>query len=182
MPLIFLIGMPGSGKTTLGRALAAEMNMDFIDLDEFIEERSEATIGQIFEQVGEATFREIERKGLQEVVTRGSAIVACGGGTPCQSGNMDFINAHGLSIWLTTTAERIASRLCLPQEKARRPHIAAMIDEEVLDYVQRLMAEREPFYAQAMLRFDSTRLESIDEINETACALATLLTRVLGSV
>ena len=176
MGVIFLIGMPGCGKTTLGRALAAEMDMPFIDLDEYIEERCEATIGQIFEQAGEQAFREIERQALQAVAAMDGAIVACGGGTPCQHGNMELINQSGLSIWLTTSAQRITERLCLPQEKAKRPAIAHMTDAEVLDFVTRQLAERQPFYEQAMLRFDSTRLESVEEIAATARALATLLT------
>ena len=176
MGVIFLIGMPGCGKTTLGRALAAEMDMPFIDLDEYIEERCEATIGQIFEQAGEQAFREMERQALHEVATMDSAIVACGGGTPCQHGNMELINQSGLSIWLTTSAQRITERLCLLQEKAKRPAIAHMTDTEVLDSVNRQLAEREPHYEQAMLRFDSTRLESVEEITATARALAALLT------
>ncbi|MBQ1722712.1 MAG: shikimate kinase, partial [Muribaculaceae bacterium] len=110
MGVIFLIGMAGCGKTTLGRALAAEMNVAFVDLDEYIEERCEATIGEIFKQTGEQTFREIERKALLEVAAMDDAIVACGGGTPCQPGNMEIINSHGLSIWLTTNAQRITER------------------------------------------------------------------------
>ncbi len=175
MGVIFLIGMPGCGKTTLGRALAAEMDVAFVDLDEYIEERCEASISQIFEQAGEPVFREIERKALLEVAAMQHAIVACGGGTPCQPGNMEIINAHGLSIWLTTNAQRITERLCLPEQKAKRPAIAHMTDAEVLDYVTRQMAERKPHYEQAMLRFDSTRLESVEEIAATAHALATLL-------
>lgn len=175
MGVFFLIGMAGCGKTTLGRALAAEMNVAFVDLDEYIEERCEATIGEIFKQAGEQTFREIERKALLEVAAMDDAIVACGGGTPCQPGNMEIINTHGLSIWLTTNAQRITERLCLPEQKAKRPAIALMTDDEIFDYVTRQLAEREPCYEQAMLRFDSTRLESVEEIAATAHALATLL-------
>ena len=169
--------MPGCGKTTLGRALAAEMNVAFIDLDEYIEERCEATINQIFSTVGETRFREIEQQALHEVAAMNGVIVACGGGTPCHSGNMEFINEHGLSIWLTTSAQRITQRLCLPEEKAKRPAIVRLTDDELLDFVNHQLAERQPFYEQAHLRFDSTRLESVEEIAATARALATLLTQ-----
>lgn len=168
--------MAGCGKTTLGRALAAEMNMDFIDLDEYIEERCEMTISDIFEQAGEVAFREIEQKALQAVAGMRDVIVACGGGTPCHGNNIEFINQSGLSIWLTTSVERITSRLCLPEEKLKRPQIASMSNEEIQAYVLTVMAEREPYYAQAMLRFDSTRLESAEEITATAHALAGILT------
>lgn len=176
MNAIFLIGYMGCGKTTLGMALAQCMGVPFIDLDDYIEERCEATVKEIFARVGEQGFREIERKCLDEVALQAQgAIVACGGGTPCQPGNMELMNRVGLTIWLTTSAERIASRLALPEQKAKRPLIAAMDDSEILDYVKSHLAQREPHYSQAQLTFDSTLLESVEEINDTAHQLARLL-------
>ena len=176
MNVIFLIGYMGCGKTTLGMALASELGVPFIDLDDYIEERCEATIKEIFAQAGEQRFREIERQCLQEVACQAQgAIVACGGGTPCQPGNMELMNSTGLTIWLTTTPQRIASRLSLPEQKAKRPLIAAMDDSQILDYVTAHMAQREPHYSQAQLTFDSTLLESEQEISDTASALATVL-------
>lgn len=174
---IFLIGYMGCGKTTLGRALAPEMGVPFIDLDDYIEERCGATIRQIVAQAGIKKFRVIERQALIEVA-RGDnegAIVSCGGGTPLTPGNMELMNQCGLSIWLTTTPERIASRLCLPQEKAKRPKYAEMPDSEILAAVRQGLQEREPYYQKAQLRFDSTYLESPEEISSTARQLAQLL-------
>ena len=88
---------------------------------------------------------------------------------------MQLMNDSGLTIWLTTTPQRITSRLCLPEQKAKRPLIKDKPDTEILDTVTRGLEEREPFYSKAMLRFDSTRLESVEEINETARQLAELL-------
>lgn len=166
----------GCGKTTLGTALATCMHVPFIDLDDYIEERCEATVKEIFAKVGEQGFREIEKRCLEEVAHGHGAIVACGGGTPCQSGNMELMNEMGVTIWLTTTAERIASRLVLPEQKSKRPLIATMDDELILDYVKQHLAQREPYYSQAQLTFDSTMLESVEEIDATAIQLSRLLT------
>ena len=174
IPTIFLIGYMGCGKTTLGAALADVMNVPFIDLDDYIEERQEAQITTIFEQIGEAGFRQLEQQALREVAHVGG-IVACGGGTPCIEGNMELMNKVGLTIWLTTSAERIAARLCLPEQKAKRPLIAAMTDEEVIAFVREKLKEREPHYSQAQLRFDSTNIETATDTLETARLLAGVL-------
>ena len=166
MPTIFLIGYMGCGKTTLGSVLAAVMNVPFVDLDDYIEERYEARITTIFKEIGEAGFRQLEKQALHEVARLGG-IVACGGGTPCIE--------MGLTIWLTTSAERIAARLCLPEQKAKRPLIAEKTDEEILEFVKEKLAEREPFYSKAQLRFDSTNIETATDTLETANLLAGIL-------
>lgn len=175
MKAIFLIGYMGCGKTTLGMALAQCMHVPFVDLDDYIEERCQATVKEIFASVGEQGFRDIERRCLEEVSGSVGAIVACGGGTPCQPGNMELMNSTGITIWLTTSPQRIASRLSLPEQKAKRPLIASMDDGEILDYVTAHMEQRAAHYSQAQLTFDSTMLESQDQINDTARQLAAIL-------
>lgn len=166
----------GCGKSTLGAALAQCMHVPFVDLDDYIEQRCEATINEIFETVGESEFRNIERRCLEEVVMNSQgAIVACGGGTPCQPGNMELMNRHGITIWLTTGAHRIASRLVLPEQKGKRPTLATMDDSEILAHVERGIAQRKHHYGKAQLTFDSTLLESTEEINATAFQLSQLL-------
>lgn len=172
---VFLIGYMGCGKSTLGKALASWLGIQFLDLDDYIEEKYETTINEIFAKAGAHKFREIEQQALREVAATSNAVIACGGGTPCFEGNMQLMNDSGLTIWLTTTPQRITSRLCLPEQKAKRPLIKDKPDAEILDTVTRGLKEREPFYSKAMLRFDSTRLESVEEINETARQLAELL-------
>lgn len=171
----------GCGKTTLGRALAAEMQVPFIDLDDYIEERCGATIRQIVAQAGMKKFRLIERQALLAVAEDAAgqgAIVSCGGGTPLTPGNMELMNAQGLTIWLTTTPERISSRLCLPQEKVKRPKYAEMPNEQILAAVRQGLQERQPSYEKAQLRFDSTYLESQEQVTGTARQLAALLSQL----
>ncbi len=170
----------GCGKTTLGAALAAELGVPFVDLDDYIEERCEASISLIFKQRGERGFREIERRALVEVAATGAgSVVACGGGTPTWEDNMELMNRTGLTIWLTTSAERIAARLALPEQKCKRPLIATMQDDEILRYVKENLERREPCYSQAQLRFDSTCIETAQQTVATARELAALLRSVL---
>lgn len=83
MTRIFLIGYMGAGKTTLGKAFAREMSLNFIDLDWYIEERFHKTVQQLFLERGEDGFRELERKMLHEVAEFEDVVVSAGGGTPC---------------------------------------------------------------------------------------------------
>ena len=95
MKPIFIIGFMGSGKSTLGRALAQATGLTFIDLDTYIEQRFHANVRDIFAQRGEDGFRRLERMMLHEVSEFEDVIVACGGGTPCFFNNMEHINSHG---------------------------------------------------------------------------------------
>ncbi|MBQ4366720.1 MAG: shikimate kinase [Muribaculaceae bacterium] len=179
MKTIFLIGYMGCGKTTLGRALANELGVPFIDLDDYIEEQCECRIADIFAQQGEKTFRELERQALRQMVSTEGGIVACGGGTPCHSDNMEWMNSNGITIWLTTSPERITSRLILPEQKAKRPLIADLSNDEILNQVEQALMAREPYYNQAHLQFDSTWLESAGQIKATAQSLAEILQTIL---
>ena len=167
----------GCGKTTLGEVLARQMGLRFIDLDEFIEARQGMTIPQIFDQMGEARFRELETEALSEVAVTQDVIVGCGGGTPCHGGNMDLMNQAGTTVWLTTSPERITARLLLPEEKCKRPKILHLPDEEVLPLVKAELQARAPIYGQAQLQFDSTDIETAQETEVTARRLAAALTR-----
>ena len=176
---IFLIGYMGCGKTTLGEALAREMGLRFIDMDDYIESQQAVTIVELFRRVGEARFREIETAALHEVAAMTDVIVSCGGGTPCHGGNMTLMNKAGITVWLTTCPERIAARLLLPEQKAKRPKVAHLPDEEVLPLVERELLQRIPYYSQSRLQFDSTDIETAAATVRTARRLATLLKRAL---
>ena len=174
MATVFLIGFPGCGKTTLGIATAEVLECPFTDLDEYIEEQAGQTVVELFAVHGEAYFRQLERHALRELASR-PGIVACGGGTPCDKRNMELMNAHGITVWLTTSEERIISRLCLPEHRAKRPQIASLTDEEIATYVHRTIALRTPHYAKAQLQFVSTHIETAEETKETALQLAAML-------
>ena len=173
---VFLIGYMGCGKTTLGEVLARQMGWRFIDLDEYIEQQCGMTIAEIFDEMGENRFRELECKALREVAKMTNVIVGCGGGTPCHGDNMKLMNKAGTTIWLTTSPQHITSRLLLPEQKAKRPKVLHLPDEDVLPLVKAELLARAPVYAQAQLQFDSTDIETAEETELTARRLATLLT------
>jgi len=173
---VFLIGYMGCGKTTLGEALAHHMGLRYIDLDEYIERQQGQTIVDLFAAVGESRFRQMEATALREVAALTDVIVGCGGGTPCHSDNMSLMNDVGVTVWLTTTAERITARLLLPEQKAKRPKINTLPADDVLLVVKKELAEREVYYSQARLRFDSTDIETAEATRRTACRLADKLT------
>lgn len=179
MKPIFLIGYMGCGKTTLGKPLANLLGWRFVDLDIYIEQQCGMTAKQVFTTHGEAHFRKLEREALEQVVAMGgNTIVACGGGTPLQPGNMELMNRVGITVWLRTSVERITSRLVLPDQRSKRPLLSHMSDEQIKQSVIDGIEARSPFYEQAQLRFDSTHLESEDQIAATARQLAQLLTLI----
>ena len=176
MKPVFLIGYMGCGKTTLGEVLARQLGYRFIDLDEFIEERQGMTVVQIFDELGEKRFRELETEALGEVASMTDVIVSCGGGTPCHGDNMAMMNQAGTTVWLTTSPERITARLLLPEQKCKRPKINTLPDDEVLPLVEKELQARTPYYSRSQLQFDSTDIETAEATARTARRLATILT------
>ena len=178
MKPVFLIGYMGCGKTTLGKPLAQCLGWRFVDLDLYIEEKEGKTAKEIFQAYGEAHFRQLEREALKEVAASDDdVIVACGGGTPLQPGTMELMNSVGITVWLRTSVERITSRLVLPEQRSKRPLLNDMSDEEIKQSVIKGLKARNRHYKKAQLQFDSTCLESVEEINQTAQKLADILKR-----
>ncbi|MCM1317407.1 MAG: shikimate kinase [Bacteroides sp.] len=160
---IFLIGFMCSGKTTLGQALARRLGMRFIDLDQAIEERAGMSVAEIFHTLGEDRFRSLEAEAVDEMCRLTDTIVATGGGTPCRPGMMQRLNAAGLTVALHAAPGRLYPRLMLGRQS--RPLLAEARDEEALrGIVEPLLSERQQFYDMAAVRFDSSLLETEEEI------------------
>ena len=172
---VFLIGYMGCRRTTLGVELARQMGLRYIDLDDYIEARHGMSITEIFDEMGEGHFRELETDALRNVAAMTDVIVGCGGGTPCHGDNMELMNQAGMTVWLTTSPECLTARLLLPDEKAKRPKISRLPDDEVLALVVSELQARTPYYAQAQLQFDSTDIETAEATIRTARRLAILL-------
>jgi len=147
MKRLFLVGYMGSGKTTIGKALSKKMNLNFTDTDWFMEQRYHKTIRELFETFGEARFREIERQILHEVAEFEDIVIATGGGTPCFSDNMDFMKKKGITIYLSVPPQQLFERL--KKQATKRPLLRGKTNEELLDYITRMLEVREPFYNQA---------------------------------
>jgi shikimate kinase len=143
----------GSGKTTVGRQLAKKLNLQFIDMDSYIENRYHKSISAIFEEKGEAGFREIERKALHEIVDFEHVVISTGGGMPCFFDNMAVMNQTGVTIYLEASVDELAERLM--KGKQQRPLIEGKTPEEITEFIATSLAGREAFYLQAALILDS---------------------------
>lgn len=116
---VFLIGLPGAGKTTMGLELANELDIQFVDLDQEVEKAEKQSISNIFEEKGEAHFRQLEKLHLHKVIDElPQFVMATGGGTPCFFDNMNIMKAAGETIYIQTPIEIIKSRI---QKDTTRP-------------------------------------------------------------
>lgn len=173
MKPLFLIGYMGCGKSSLGRKLAHRLGVGFVDTDAEIERREGAPIADIFRYEGEAYFRQAERALLDRILTAGEAVVvSTGGGLPVWGDNLERMNAAGTTVYLRRTAEQIARRLS-PYGRQKRPRLRGLSDEELVDFMRRDMAQREPCYARARIVLecaeasDSELIEEILYLSET---------------
>lgn len=173
MVRVFLCGYMGSGKTTLGKSLASTMNLTFIDLDNFIESRQHKTVKEIFAEVGESGFRDIERKSLVEVSEYEDVIISLGGGTPCFFDNMDIVNAAGVSVYLKPSEDVLLARLI--KGKHKRPLLADKSDDEILGVIREQLAWREPYYLKSKITFEASHLECKEDIHLNAEKLAAMI-------
>ena len=135
---IYLIGMMGSGKTTVGKLLAARLNYGFFDTDECIETLAKKTIPEIFDHYGEAKFRELESNALKQVSAAQQSAIATGGGIVQRSENWNYLR-QGSTIWLDADLDVFHQRLA---EDDSRP-LAGQLES--------LLEARRPLYAQADL-------------------------------
>ena len=144
---LFLIGMPGTGKSYWKKKLSAKMKTGGYDLDFLIESDEEKRIPEIFAEDGEAYFRKAEAKILRWFAQKKAFVLATGGGTPCFHDNMKWMNEQGITVWIDEPVEVLAERL--KPEKEHRPLIRHLSDEALLDYLHEKLAERKHFYEQA---------------------------------
>lgn len=165
MRRFFLIGYMGAGKTTLGRALAKEFDMQFIDLDSYIEARFCKTITNIFAEKGEEGFRDIERRMLHEVGDFEDVIISTGGGTPCFFDNVEYMNQQGTTIFLDVPEERLFIRLSIARNN--RPLIKEKSDNELREFITEQLAKRRPHYEKAQHKFIADKLEDVKQIRES---------------
>lgn len=173
MKRIILIGYMGSGKTTVGRALAKDVGLSFYDLDWYIESRMRKKVSDIFAERGEAGFREIERNMLHEVAEFEDVIISCGGGTPCFFDNIDYLNQQGQVVWLRCEPEVLRKHLLMG--KGDRPLLKGKSPEELIDYIREQLAYREQFYSKARYVLDVSLMDNFDKISITVEKLKELL-------
>lgn len=140
---IYLIGMMGSGKTVTGRRLATMLGMDFVDLDQMIEQKTGRSISELFEKESEAYFRDQESVLLKEVSSIGSRVVATGGGAVLQPENVECMRRTGKIVFLKTSLEDLWPRV---KDKKDRPLLGKGNPREAL---AKIYASRAPLYEKA---------------------------------
>lgn len=170
---IFLTGYMGAGKTTLGKAFARKLNIPFVDLDWYMEERFHKTVSELFAERGEAGFRELERAMLHEVGAFEDVVISTGGGAPCFFDNMDFMNRNGITVFLDVHPNVLFRRLRVA--KHQRPILQGKQDDELKAFIVQALEKRIPFYSQAKYVFSADELEDRSQIEKSVERLRILL-------
>lgn len=144
---IFIVGYMGSGKSTLGRKLAEQLGLGFIDTDIFLENRFRQRVQDMFASVGEEAFRRRERVIAEELSGMTDCVIATGGGLPCFYDNMDLLLDSGHVIYLSASDDCLLMRLELC--KRTRPAVANKSGEELLAHIRQAMQHRRHIYERA---------------------------------
>lgn len=149
---IFLCGMPGCGKSSLGELLASKLHFQFTDLDKEIEFSTGESISQLFLEKGEAGFRKIEKSTLEKTLLKdlNRHVIALGGGTLVYSDNLDQIKSKGLLVYLKTPTDLLLKRL---KNDTTRPLLKNTALEKK---VTELLEQRDPIYQKAHLTINTT--------------------------
>ncbi len=137
--IVYLVGMPGSGKSTVGPELAGRLGVPFVELDAEIERAAGKPVPSIFEDEGEARFRELEAAALVEAATRDPSVVSCGGGVVLEPANRVTLRATGEVVFLSVPLDVLAARVRPAEDRPLIRHTGDL---------ERLFSEREPLYRE----------------------------------
>ena len=163
-PKVFLIGMPGSGKSYWSSRIAKKLKCGSYDLDKLIESWTDQTIAELFAaENGEENFRKTESKLLRWFADKKSFVLATGGGTPCFFDNMAWMNKQGLTIWIKDEQPTLVHRLI--SEKEHRPMISKLSNAELEDFIYSKSVEREPYYHQAKVVLSGNEISEKEIFN-----------------
>jgi shikimate kinase len=145
--VIYLIGFSTCGKSTLGKIIAEKLNYHFIDLDEAISQQQGKSIIELFDDFGEEGFRKIEQQLLFNTIFLTETVIACGGGTPCYSDNMDFLLRNGTVIYFDVDEAILLERMLNNTDE--RPIFKGKSKEEIASHINTLLNARKEFYERA---------------------------------
>jgi shikimate kinase len=162
---IALVGMPGAGKTSIGRTLAAHLRRDFADSDQEVERTAGATVPELFRRDGEAAFRALEHHALARLLPRPGLVLATGGGSVLDPRNRALLRRHAFTIWLDAAPAKLARRI---GETASRPLLEG---GEVEERLTRLLEDRRPLYSEAHLRIDVQHATEAQVVDAILCAI-----------
>jgi shikimate kinase len=154
---IYLVGYMGSGKTKTAEALSKIFNFKTVDTDNLVVEKTGKTISTVFEIEGQEFFRDIERDVLRSTAKNDNIIVSTGGGTPCYFDNMNWMNEHGITIYLEANSGLLFHRLAT--SKSGRPLIEKLDDVELMEQITGHLAVRVPVYREAKIIVNAINLD-----------------------
>lgn len=155
---IYLVGLAGSGKTTLGKKLSDHLKYTFIDLDQEIERKEGKSIPEIFNTQGEGNFRIMERELLHEIAgEQDGFVMATGGGTPCYHFNMDTMNDHGITIYLDVSPGDLAIRV-MDAGIENRPMFRSYDHQDLIQEIRDMKEVRDEFYDQAQIKIKDNQI------------------------
>ncbi|HVZ42392.1 MAG TPA: shikimate kinase [Ramlibacter sp.] len=140
--ILILVGMPGSGKSTVGRHLARRLHLPFHDSDHVIEQRIGCSIAEYFEREGEAAFRDLEEEVLRELTASGDAVISTGGGAVLRPANRALLRERGQVVYLRSSPEEVFRRV---RHDTRRPLLQVA---DPMGRLRQMHAERDPLYRE----------------------------------
>jgi shikimate kinase len=144
-----LLVCPPLEKTTTAKWLAHKMEWTFLDLDEYIESKMGMSVRDIFSTMGEDSFRELEAKCLRETSNLRDVVIGCGGGTAAFHGNMDWMKAHGLTVFLNTSFDILVQRIA--KNDSERPLFQGCDKEEIMKKLSEIAEKRSIYYGSAKI-------------------------------
>ena len=150
----------GAGKSTTSRRLAQRLGWEAVDTDDLFEAKYKISVCDFFQKYDEPLYRKLESEVLKETAALENVVVATGGGTACYFDNMEWMNAHGLTVFLRISEQAVVNRLA--HAKRKRPLAVGKSEEELAEFVKNHYTERMPFYEQARI---TVKAEDLDVDN-----------------
>ena len=150
----------GAGKSTTSRRLAQRLGWEAVDTDDLFEAKYKISVCDFFQKYDEPLYRKLESEVLKETAALENVVVATGGGTACYFDNMEWMNAHGLTVFLRISEQAVVDRLA--HAKRKRPLAVGKSEEELAEFVKNHYTERMPFYEQARI---TVKAEDLDVDN-----------------
>jgi shikimate kinase len=165
---LYLVGMPGCGKSTLGKQYSLHSGFEFADTDHIIIAEQKKSIETIYEEGGELAFRQLEHELIQRFFVKEEMVVCTGGGLPCFLGNMELMNQHGITVFMDVSPEELWNRV-KNTDFSGRPIYQNKTPEQIQAVIHERSVERRKFYetAHVVLKSDRIKLQDLLSALET---------------